>query len=77
MAIAFAKEGADVAIVYRNEHGDARETVRLVQQCGVRALRIAGDALGHLRAWPGSSRGTAERWPVSSSTASLTSVGEV
>lgn len=43
VAIAFAKEGADVAIVYLNEHGDARETVRLVEQCGVRALRIAGD----------------------------------
>ena len=42
-AIAFAKEGADVAIVYLNEHGDARETVRLVEQCGVRAVRIAGD----------------------------------
>jgi NAD(P)-dependent dehydrogenase (short-subunit alcohol dehydrogenase family) len=43
VAIAFAKEGADVAIVYLNEHGDARETVRLVEQCGVRAVRIAGD----------------------------------
>ena len=43
VAIAFAKEGADVALVYLNEHGDARETVRLVEQCGVRALRIAGD----------------------------------
>ena len=43
VAIAFAKEGADVAIVYLNEHCDARETVRLVEQCGVRAVRIAGD----------------------------------
>ena len=43
VAIAFAKEGADVAIVYLNEHGDARETVRLAEQCGVRAVRIAGD----------------------------------
>ncbi len=43
VAIAFAKEGADVGLVYLNEHGDARETVRLVEQCGVRALRIAGD----------------------------------
>ena len=43
VAIAFAKEGADVAIVYLNEHTDARETVRLVEECGVRALRIAGD----------------------------------
>jgi NAD(P)-dependent dehydrogenase (short-subunit alcohol dehydrogenase family) len=43
VAIAFAKEGADVSIVYRNEHSDARETVRLVQQHGRRALRLAGD----------------------------------
>jgi NAD(P)-dependent dehydrogenase (short-subunit alcohol dehydrogenase family) len=43
VAIAFAREGADVAIVYLNEHGDARETVRLVEQLGARAFRIAGD----------------------------------
>ena len=43
VAVAFAKEGADVAIVYLNEHGDARETVRLVEECGVRAFRLAGD----------------------------------
>ncbi len=43
VAIAFAKEGANLAIVYLNEHGDARETVRLVEQWGGRAIRIAGD----------------------------------
>jgi NAD(P)-dependent dehydrogenase (short-subunit alcohol dehydrogenase family) len=43
VAIAFAKEGADIALVYLNEHADAKETVRLVEQCGRRALRIAGD----------------------------------
>src|SRR5687767_13474935 len=43
VAMAMANEGADVAILYLNEHGDARETVRLVQECGRRALAIAGD----------------------------------
>ncbi|OCQ90461.1 NAD(P)-dependent oxidoreductase [Nostoc sp. MBR 210] len=43
VAIAFAKEGADVAIVYLNEHGDARETKSLVEEQGRRALTIAGD----------------------------------
>jgi NAD(P)-dependent dehydrogenase (short-subunit alcohol dehydrogenase family) len=42
-AIAFAKEGADVAIVYLNEHKDAEETKRLVEKEGVRCLTIAGD----------------------------------
>jgi NAD(P)-dependent dehydrogenase (short-subunit alcohol dehydrogenase family) len=43
VAVAFAKEGADVAIVYLNEHRDAQETVRLVESHGRRAIRIAGD----------------------------------
>jgi NADP-dependent 3-hydroxy acid dehydrogenase YdfG len=44
VALAFAREGADVAIVYRNEHADARETIRLVSGHGRRrAIRIAGD----------------------------------
>ena len=43
VAIAYAKEGADSAIVYLNEHEDARETQRLVQQEGRRCLLIAGD----------------------------------
>jgi NAD(P)-dependent dehydrogenase (short-subunit alcohol dehydrogenase family) len=43
VAIAFAKEGANLAIVYRNEHGDARETSRLLEAYGTRAIRIAGD----------------------------------
>ncbi|MBU7581879.1 MAG: SDR family oxidoreductase [Nostoc sp. TH1S01] len=43
VAIAFAKEGADVAIVYLSEHEDATETKNLVEQQGRRALTIAGD----------------------------------
>lgn len=43
VSIFFAKEGADVAIVYLNEHDDAKETVRLVEQEGRQCLAIAGD----------------------------------
>jgi NAD(P)-dependent dehydrogenase (short-subunit alcohol dehydrogenase family) len=43
VAIAFAKEGADVAIVYLNEHEDANETKLKVEQHGKKCLLIAGD----------------------------------
>ncbi len=43
VAIAFAREGADVAIVYLNEHSDAHDTVALVEKEGRRALALAGD----------------------------------
>jgi len=43
VAMAFAKEGADVAIVYLNEHEDAQETQRQVEEEGRRAVLIAGD----------------------------------
>ncbi|MFC4306715.1 SDR family oxidoreductase [Cohnella boryungensis] len=43
IAVAFAKEGADVAIVYLNEHQDAEETKQVVEQKGRRCLCIAGD----------------------------------
>jgi len=43
VAIAFAREGANVAIVYLDEHDDARETVRLVEGHGRECLAIAGD----------------------------------
>jgi len=43
VAIIFAKEGADVAIVYLNEHSDAEETRRLVVKEDRRCLLIAGD----------------------------------
>src|SRR5689334_22862367 len=42
-AIAFAKEGADVAIVYLNERDDAAETKRLIEAEGRRCIAIAGD----------------------------------
>ncbi|XHR29456.1 MAG: SDR family oxidoreductase [Chthoniobacteraceae bacterium] len=43
VAFAFASEGADVAILYLKEHGDAQETVKLIEGTGQRALAIAGD----------------------------------
>src|SRR6266545_531249 len=43
VAVAFAKEGADVGIVYLDEHEDAEETKRLVEKEGRRCLAIAGD----------------------------------
>jgi NAD(P)-dependent dehydrogenase (short-subunit alcohol dehydrogenase family) len=43
VAIAYAKEGADVAIVYLNEHEDAKETKQMVEQNGRRCITIAGD----------------------------------
>jgi len=43
VAIAYAKEGAHVAIMYLNEHDDAQETKRLVESYGRKCLTIAGD----------------------------------
>lgn len=43
VAIAFAQEGADVAIIYLDEHGDARETAALVEKEGRRCISISGD----------------------------------
>jgi NAD(P)-dependent dehydrogenase (short-subunit alcohol dehydrogenase family) len=43
VAVLFAREGADVAIIYLNEHSDAEETVRLVEAEGRKALTFAGD----------------------------------
>ncbi|WP_433335913.1 SDR family oxidoreductase [Spirillospora sp. CA-294931] len=43
VAVAFAKEGADVAISYLSEDADARHTAKLVEQEGRRCLTIGGD----------------------------------
>jgi NAD(P)-dependent dehydrogenase (short-subunit alcohol dehydrogenase family) len=43
VAIAFAREGADVSIVYLEEEKDARETKRLVKEEGGKCLLISGD----------------------------------
>lgn len=43
VALAFAREGADVLISYLNEESDAQETVRIVEGSGQRAIAVAGD----------------------------------
>lgn len=43
VAVLFAREGADVVIVYLNEHADAEETRRHVEAEGRRCKLIAGD----------------------------------
>jgi NAD(P)-dependent dehydrogenase (short-subunit alcohol dehydrogenase family) len=43
VAIAFAREGADVLISYLCEHDDAKETARWVEEAGRRAVLMAGD----------------------------------
>src|SRR5215207_3065984 len=43
VAIAYAREGADVLISYLDEHEDARETERLVKEAGRKAVLLPGD----------------------------------
>src|SRR6476619_4652645 len=42
-AALFAREGADIAIVYLCEHDDAKKTKEIVEKEGRRAITIAGD----------------------------------
>jgi NAD(P)-dependent dehydrogenase (short-subunit alcohol dehydrogenase family) len=43
VAIAFAREGADVLISYLNEHEDAKDTAKYVEEAGRRCVLVAGD----------------------------------
>jgi NAD(P)-dependent dehydrogenase (short-subunit alcohol dehydrogenase family) len=43
VALAFAREGADVLVSYLNEDPDAEETCRVVREAGRKALAVAGD----------------------------------
>ncbi len=43
VAVLYAREGADVAIFYLNEHEDAEETARWVEKEGRRAMLVPGD----------------------------------
>src|SRR4051812_7656622 len=43
VAIAFAREGADVLISYLKEDNDARDTARYVEDAGRKAVLISGD----------------------------------
>jgi NAD(P)-dependent dehydrogenase (short-subunit alcohol dehydrogenase family) len=43
VAIAFAREGADVLVAYLNEDDDARETARWIEEAGRKAVLLRGD----------------------------------
>src|SRR3954469_1899269 len=43
VAIAFAREGADVLISYLDEHSDAQDTAKLVEAAGRKAVLVSGD----------------------------------
>jgi NAD(P)-dependent dehydrogenase (short-subunit alcohol dehydrogenase family) len=43
VAIAYAREGADVLISYLDEHDDAEDTARLVREAGREVVTVAGD----------------------------------
>lgn len=43
VAVAFAKEGADVAIAYLDEHDDALHTASLIEETGRNCLTLPGD----------------------------------
>jgi hypothetical protein len=43
VAIAFAKEGANIVIVYLDEHEDAEDTVRHITAAGKRCITVEGD----------------------------------
>jgi NAD(P)-dependent dehydrogenase (short-subunit alcohol dehydrogenase family) len=43
VALAYAREGADLVVSYLNEHEDAAETKRLVEEAGRQCLLVAGD----------------------------------
>lgn len=46
VAIAFAREGADVAFAYFDEHDDARDTVEWIEEAGRTAFALDGDLTG-------------------------------
>jgi NAD(P)-dependent dehydrogenase (short-subunit alcohol dehydrogenase family) len=43
VAIAYAREGADVLIAYLDEHDDAKDTARYVEEAGHKAVLFSGD----------------------------------
>jgi NAD(P)-dependent dehydrogenase (short-subunit alcohol dehydrogenase family) len=43
VAIAFAREGADIVISYADEHNDAEDTARYIEKAGQKAILIPGD----------------------------------
>jgi NAD(P)-dependent dehydrogenase (short-subunit alcohol dehydrogenase family) len=47
VAVLFAREGADVAVAYLNEHKDAEETKAAVEKEGRRCITLSGDVADH------------------------------
>jgi len=47
VALAYAQQGASLALVYLDEHEDAKDTQRLVREYGARCLLLPGDITGH------------------------------
>lgn len=43
VAIAYAREGADVVVSYLSEHEDAKDTARYIEETGRRAVLVSGD----------------------------------
>jgi NAD(P)-dependent dehydrogenase (short-subunit alcohol dehydrogenase family) len=43
VAIAFAREGADILVSYLNEHSDAEDTKQIIEEAGRKAVLLAGD----------------------------------
>jgi len=43
VAIAYAREGADILVSYLNEHDDAKETKQWIEKAGRKAVLVAGD----------------------------------
>src|SRR5215470_20232875 len=51
VAVAMAREGAQIAILYLEEHDDANETKRLVEAEGSECLLFAGDVADEMFCW--------------------------
>jgi NAD(P)-dependent dehydrogenase (short-subunit alcohol dehydrogenase family) len=43
VAIAYAREGADVLVSYLNEHDDAKEVAQLIEEVGQKCVLVSGD----------------------------------
>ena len=43
ISLHFAREGANVAIAYLDEHQDAEETKKVLEEAGVKVLLLPGD----------------------------------
>ena len=63
VAIAYAREGADVLIAYLDEHDDAADTARWVERAGRKAVLVPGDLAGAAHCRAVIDRASPPRWP--------------